>query len=124
VYSGVRCASPTAKAQARLPVTHNESISIAGHFTLHENGKVVYRPTCHYAYHPCDDAALSLHEMAGAAEAQKERHILSEDDIVDGIDELGVLLYGHAKNAYSYAPSSRSRRRGGSRPARTRPACR
>ena len=29
-------------------------------------------------------------------------HILSEDDIVDGIDELGVLLYGHAKNAYWY----------------------
>ena len=24
------------------------------------------------------------------------------DEIVDGIDELGVLLYGHAKNAYWY----------------------
>ena len=23
------------------------------------------RPTCHYAYHPCDDAVLSLHEFAG-----------------------------------------------------------
>ena len=29
-------------------------------------------------------------------------HPLDEDDIVDGIDELGVLLYGHAKNAYWY----------------------
>ena len=84
-------------------VTHNESISIADYFTLRENGKVVYRPTCHYAYHPCDDAVLSLHEMAGAAwKPQKQWHILSEDDIVDGIDELGVLLYGHAKNAYWY----------------------
>src|SRR5262249_38691691 len=27
---------------------------------------------------------------------------LSEDDIVDGVDELGVLLYGHARNAYWY----------------------
>ena len=29
-------------------------------------------------------------------------HILDENEIVDGIDELGVLLYGHAKNAYWY----------------------
>ena len=64
---------------------------------------MIYRPTCHYAYHPCDDAVLSLHEMAGAQwKPQQTWHILSEDDIVDGIDELGVLLYGHARNAYWY----------------------
>ncbi|MFX7549044.1 hypothetical protein ABTJ50_22125, partial [Acinetobacter baumannii] len=28
--------------------------------------------------------------------------ILSENEIEDGIDELGVLLYGHGKNAYWY----------------------
>jgi homospermidine synthase len=99
----VRSWTPTAQAQHGFLVTHNESISIADYFTLREDGKVVYRPTCHYAYHPCDDAVLSLHEMAGAAwKPQQEWHILSEDDIVDGIDELGVLLYGHAKNAYWY----------------------
>jgi homospermidine synthase len=84
-------------------ITHNESISIADYFTLRQDGNVIYRPTCHYAYHPCDDAVLSLHEMAGAQwKPQKAWHILSEDDIVDGVDELGVLLYGHAKNAYWY----------------------
>ncbi|HEY7300418.1 MAG TPA: saccharopine dehydrogenase C-terminal domain-containing protein [Xanthobacteraceae bacterium] len=99
----VRSWTPTAQAQLGFLVTHNESISIADYFTLREGGKAVYRPTCHYAYHPCDDAVLSLHEMAGAQwKPQKEWHILSEDDIVDGIDELGVLLYGHAKNAYWY----------------------
>jgi len=99
----VRSWTPTAKAQHGFLVTHNESISIADYFTLREAGKVVYRPTCHYAYHPCDDAVLSLHEMAGAQwTRQEEWHILSEHDIVDGIDELGVLLYGHAKNAYWY----------------------
>jgi homospermidine synthase len=99
----VRSWTPTPQAQHGFLVTHNESISIADYFTLREGGKVVYRPTCHYAYHPCDDAVLSLHEMAGAAwTAQKTWHILSEHDIVDGIDELGVLLYGHAKNAYWY----------------------
>ena len=63
----VRSWTPTAQAQHGFLVTHNESISIADYFTLREGGKVVYRPTCHYAYHPCDDAVLSLHEMAGAA---------------------------------------------------------
>ena len=100
----VRSWTPTAKAQYGFLVTHNESISIADYFTLRDaRGEAVYRPTCHYAYHPCDDAVLSLHEMFGRAGAmQKEHHILGEAEIADGIDELGVLLYGHAKNAYWY----------------------
>ena len=99
----VRSWTPTAQAQHAWLITHNEAISIADYFTLRQNGKVVYRPTCHYAYHPCDDAVLSLNELAGAEwKPQRTWHILSEDEIVDGIDELGVLLYGHAKNAYWY----------------------
>jgi homospermidine synthase len=99
----VRSWTPTARAQHGFLVTHNESISIADYFTLRENGSVVFRPTCHYAYHPCDGAVLSLHEMAGAAWKRQETwQILDEHDIVDGVDELGVLLYGHAKNAYWY----------------------
>jgi homospermidine synthase len=99
----VRSWTPTAQAQHGFLVTHNEAISIADYFTVKEGGEAVYRPTCHYAYHPCDDAVLSLHEMAGAAwQRQETWHILDEHEIVDGIDELGVLLYGHAKNAYWY----------------------
>jgi homospermidine synthase len=99
----VRSWTPTAQAQHAFMITHNESISIADYFTLREGDKVVYRPTCHYAYHPCDDAVLSLHEMAGVGwQAQPEWKILDERDIVDGVDELGVLLYGHARNAYWY----------------------
>jgi homospermidine synthase len=100
----VRSWTPTAQAQHAWMITHNESISIADYFTARDAaGNVTYRPTCHYAYHPCDDAVLSLHEMAGKAwKPQETWHILTEDDIVDGIDELGVLLYGHAKNAYWY----------------------
>ena len=46
---------------------------------------------------------LSLHEMFGAAgKRQDSWHILDENEIEDGIDELGVLLYGHAKNAYLF----------------------
>jgi homospermidine synthase len=100
----VRSWTPTARAQYGFLVTHNESISIADFFTLRdERGAAVYRPTCHYAYHPCDDAVLSLHELFGrAGQVQNAHHILSEHEIVDGIDELGVLIYGHARNAYWY----------------------
>jgi homospermidine synthase len=99
----VRSWTPTARAQHGFLVTHNESISIADYFTVHENGAAAYRPTVHYAYRPADDAVLSLDETAGAQwEQQRKWHILDEREIVDGIDELGVLLYGHAKNAYWY----------------------
>ncbi len=100
----VRSWCPTPGAQYGFLVTHNESISIADFFTVRDtDGKVLYRPTCHYAYHPCNDAVLSLHEMFGAAgRAQPIQHVLGEDELVDGIDELGVLLYGHGRNAYWY----------------------
>jgi homospermidine synthase len=99
----VRSWTPTAKAQHGFLVTHNESISISDYFTLSKGRKATFRPTCHYAYHPCNDAVLSLHEMAGRQwQRQSGSHILDENEIVDGIDELGVLLYGHKKNAYWY----------------------
>lgn len=82
-------------------ITHGESISIADTLTVHEGGQVVYRPTVHYAYHPCDDALLSLQELAGKGwRAPGRRRELGPDDIVSGMDELGVLLAGHARNAY------------------------
>ncbi|MGF1593054.1 MAG: homospermidine synthase [Kiloniellaceae bacterium] len=99
----VRSWTPTAQAQYGFLVTHNEAISIADYYTLREGDAAVYRPTCHYAYHPADVAVLSLHEMFGRGGRAPETHkILDENEIVDGIDELGVLLFGHAKNAYWY----------------------
>lgn len=99
----VRSWTPTPQAQHGFLVTHNESISIADYLTVRKGKDVIYRPTCHYAYRPADDAVLSLDEMAGCQwQQQKKSHILDENEIVDGIDELGVLLYGHANNAYWY----------------------
>lgn len=94
---------PTLGAQYGRLVTHNEAISIADYFSVGTGLKPKYRPTCHYAYHPANDAILSLEEMFGrGGQRQPEHHILDENEIVDGMDELGVLLYGHAKNAYWY----------------------
>ena len=98
----VRTWCPTLGEQYGFLVTHNESLSIADFYSVRDaDGSVAYRPTCHYAYHPCNDAVLSFHELFGAGgRVQEVKHVLDEDQIVDGIDELGVLLYGHARNAY------------------------
>ena len=56
----------------------------------------------HYAYHPCDDAVLSLHEMAGHNWHPQKSQRLLMDEIDSGVDELGVLLMGHARGAYWY----------------------
>jgi homospermidine synthase len=83
-------------------ITHNEAISIADYFTLGTKGAVSYRPTVHYAYHPCDDAVLSIHELAGKNWEMQKTQRLMQDEIISGVDELGVLLMGHAKGAYWY----------------------
>ncbi len=100
----VRSWCPTPGPQYGFLVTHNEAISIADYFTVRDRkGKAAFRPTCHYAYHPCNDAVLSLHEMFGnGGKPQPKMHVLDENELVDGMDELGVLLYGHKKNAYWY----------------------
>ncbi len=83
-------------------ITHGESISIADYLTVRDGERVMYRPTVHYAYHPCDAAVLSLHELAGRNFVLQERKRILMDDIVSGIDELGVLIAGHGLNAYWY----------------------
>ncbi len=83
-------------------ITHNEAISIADYYTLQDGGTVRYRPTVHYAYHPCDDAVLSLHELAGKNWSMQAQQRLMMREITSGIDELGVLLMGHARGAYWY----------------------
>jgi homospermidine synthase len=84
-------------------VTHGESISIADYLTVREGDQVAYRPTVHYAYHPCNDAVLSLHELAGRGwQIQPKRRQLKAEDIDAGMDELGVLLMGHPRGAYWY----------------------
>jgi homospermidine synthase len=83
-------------------ITHNEAISIADYLTIGAGAAASYRPTVHYAYHPCDDAVLSLHELAGKNWEMQTTQRLMQEEIISGVDELGVLLMGHAKGAYWY----------------------
>ncbi len=75
-------------------ITHGESITLSDYLTVWEEDRPVYRPTVHYAYHPCDDAVLSVRELVMSNwKVQPNARILGED-IVEGIDELGALLMG------------------------------
>lgn len=98
----VRTWTPMAGPLHGFLITHNEAISIADYYSVTEDGTLRYRPTVHYAYHPCDDAVLSVHEMAGCNWRQQPRQRLMMDEIRSGTDELGVLLMGHARGAYWY----------------------
>jgi homospermidine synthase len=99
----VRSWTPLEGAYLGFLITHGESISIADYLTVLDGERLVYRPTVHYAYHPCDDAVLSLHELAGKAwQVQPVLRQLHAQDIAAGTDELGVLLLGHDRGAYWY----------------------
>ena len=96
----VRTWTPKAGPFHGFLITHGESISLADFLAHSEHGKVVSRPTVHYSYHPCNDAVLSVHELAGRNWRVQEKKRILSDAIIEGIDELGVLLAGHKRNAY------------------------
>ena len=98
----VRTWTPLAGPIHGFLITHSESISLADYLTLDDNGGPHYRPTVHYAYHPSDDTVQSVHELAGRNWKMQAQHRLVKDEIVSGVDELGVLLMGHPKGTYWY----------------------
>ena len=57
--------------------------------------KVLYRPTVHYAYCPCDMAVASLHELQMRNDKLQPDLRIMYDDITQGEDKLGCLLMGH-----------------------------
>jgi homospermidine synthase len=83
-------------------ITHGESISIASYLTLPEGGAVVYRPTVHYAYRPCDDAVMSIFEYCSKGYQLQPRSRLLREQVTGGVDELGILLCGNRKGVYWY----------------------
>jgi homospermidine synthase len=98
----VRTWTPLAGHFHGFCITHSEAISISDYLTVREGGNVVYRPTAHYAYHPCDAAIASVHEFAGNNFVVQDKKRIMCEDVTSGRDELGVLLAGHKKNAYWY----------------------
>jgi homospermidine synthase len=96
----VRTWTPKAGHFHGFLITHSEAISLADYYTVMDGERVAYRPTTHYAYHPSDNAVLSVHELAGNNWHMQDHKRIMMNEITAGIDELGVLLAGHKKNAY------------------------
>lgn len=85
-----------------LLVTHDEVMSIADYLSVRNQDSFLYRPTVMFVYHPCDDAMLSALELEGSGWVLQASSRRLGADIVEGTDELGVLLAGHERNAYWY----------------------
>lgn len=70
-------------------IQHSESVTISEYFSNEE-----YRPSVYYVYQPCDPAITSVHEMRGKELDLQNNNRILKNEIVSGIDELGVLLIG------------------------------
>jgi len=101
----VRTWTPSEKNFHGFLITHNEAVSISDYYTVRneDTGDVIYRPTVHYSYHPCDSAVISMHELTGKNfDYSHLKYRVLMNEITDGLDELGALLCGHSRNAYWY----------------------
>ena len=90
----VRSWTPIGGPMTGFLITHGEAITLADYLTVWEKGRAVYRPTVHYAYHPANDAVLSVREFISRDFEVQSKWRLMNQEIVEGIDELGALLMG------------------------------
>ena len=81
-------------------IRHGEAFTLSHHLTVRKNDKVVYRPSVYYVYCPADYAVNSVHELKMRQCNLQESQRIVDNEIVDGIDELGVLLMGHDMNSW------------------------
>lgn len=79
-----------------MVVRHGEAYTIPEHLSVFDDeGKCIYRPTCHYAYCPTDAAMNSLQELRMRGYKVQPTTRVLKDDTVSGSDILGCLLMGH-----------------------------
>jgi homospermidine synthase len=85
-----------------MVVRHGEAFTICDHLTVWDDERQgeygrrpLYRPTVHYAYLPTDAAIASLHELKMRSYELQSKQRIMNDEIISGMDELGVLLLGH-----------------------------
>jgi homospermidine synthase len=83
-----------------MVVRHGEAFTLSDFLTVWDDSKPLYRPTVHYAYMPCDAAITSVHELKMRNFDMQSKQRIMNDEIIDGRDELGVLLMGHDLNGW------------------------
>ncbi len=83
-----------------MVIRHGEAFGISDRLTVWKGGKAVYRPTVHYAYHPCHETISSLHELRSREYEMQPKIRIMGDEITKGDDILGALLMGHKYNSW------------------------
>jgi homospermidine synthase len=74
---------------------HGEAFTISEKLTWRQNGQVVYRPSVYFVYCPTDVAVASMAEYADTGTDSFDTCRVMTNEIVSGVDEVGVLLLGH-----------------------------
>lgn len=83
-----------------MVIRHGEAYGISERLTVWQDSKPIYRPTVYYAYCVCDSTIASLYELKmRQLDLQPKLRILN-DDIIEGVDELGCFLLGHDFQAW------------------------
>jgi len=75
-------------------VQHSEAITINNLLTLYDGDEIIYSPTVHYVYKPCDGAINSVDEMRMNDYNLQKHNRLVTSEVISGIDELGSFLMG------------------------------
>jgi homospermidine synthase len=83
-----------------MVIRHGEAFSISDRLSVWRGGKVVYRPTVHYAYMPCHETLSSLYELRARNYEMQPRMRIMNDDIIHGDDILGALIMGHGLTSW------------------------
>lgn len=81
-------------------ISHGESYTISDHLTLRRDNEVVYRPSVYFVYLVSDGTLASLHELRMHDYRLQEDQRIMNDDIIDGYDQMGVLLLGDHYNGW------------------------
>ena len=99
----IRSWVPLGGAIDGIAIPHSESVTLSDYLTRRdEDGRPAYRPTVVFSYLPCDGALASLHESVMRDWQAPESERILNHDIVEGRDELGVLLLGHRLGGWWY----------------------
>ncbi|MBX9693701.1 MAG: saccharopine dehydrogenase NADP-binding domain-containing protein, partial [Cyanobacteria bacterium] len=79
---------------------HGEVFSISHNLSVVDDGEVVYRPSVYFVYKPADQALRCLEVLErNSFELPKKTRVMT-DELVSGMDEVGVLLLGHDLNGW------------------------
>ena len=80
-------------------IQHSEAVTMSRYFETEDKS---FRPTVYYAYQPTDVALASVHEFRGRELDMEFEKKVVKDEIIDGVDELGILLITKKGKSYWY----------------------